>query len=198
MLTRIVRRSSLLRVTAIVLPAAVLATAFAVGPSFAGSFLTNHKAKRIYLTKKTARKDYVKKSGLPDVPISDALASTSLFRPKKGTAEPVIVPGSKIVLDVPETRLLTLTFSGVSECTAGTNGAPCPVGVLVDGQPASTGVVNFDASGNQGPVVHTLTQTSIVTAGEHTINVEYAGSADPSVKFKLYSWNLVAEAVPST
>jgi hypothetical protein len=197
MLSKLVQRPALLRAAAIVLPAAVLATAVAVVPSFAGSFLTNHKAKRIYLTKKSARHDYLKKRRAPDVPLTDSVASTALFGPVS-SEDPVDVSGSSIELDVAETSRLALTFSGVSSCTASTDGVPCRVAVLVDGQPASTGNVDFDVSGNQGPGVHTLVQTSIVTAGDHTISVQYAGSDDPSASFKLVNWNLVVQGLPTS
>jgi len=197
MLSKIVQRPTLLRAAAIVLPAAVLATLVTVGPSFAGSFLTNHKAKLTYLTKRSARHDYLRKSKAPAVPLSDSVASTALFNPPK-SAEPVAVRGSEIDLDVAQTTRLDLTFSGVSSCTASTDGVPCQVAALVDGQPASTGNVTFDVSGNQGPEVHTLVQTSIVTAGTHTISAQYSGSEDPSAKFKLLNWNLVVQAFPAS
>ena len=197
MLSKFVQRPRLLRAAAIVLPAAVLATVFTVGPSFAGSFLSNHKAKLIYLTKKSARHDYLKKSQASDPPLSDSVASTALFGPKKST-EPVAVRGSEIEIDVPQTTRLDLTFSGVSSCTASTDGVPCPVATLVDGQPASTGNINFDVSGNDGPVVHTLVQTSIVTAGTHTISAQYSGSEDASAKFTLLNWNLVVQGFPTS
>jgi hypothetical protein len=67
-----------------------------------------------------------------------------------------------------------------------------------NGQPASTGKVNFDVSGNQGPEVHTLAQTAVVTPGKHTIGAQFAGSSDPSVNFTLLNWNLIVHGVPST
>jgi hypothetical protein len=197
LLTRVVRRPSLVRIGAIVLPAAVLATAFAVAPSFAGSFLTAKKAHRIYLTKKVARKDYLQKSQAPDAPLADAVASTAVFGPKSSTTA-VDIPGSQMAVDVPKTTLLVLSFSGTSSCTASTDGVPCQVAVLVDGQPASTGKINFDASGNKGQTVHTVTQTSIVTAGQHTVGVQYAGSSDASVNFGLTNWNLVLQGYPNS
>jgi len=197
MLSKLVHRRPLVRAAAIVLPAAVLATLFTVGPSFAGSFLTNHKAKLVFLTKKSARHDYLRKSKAPATPLSDSVASTALFRPRPST-EPVAVRGSTIDVDVAQTTRLDLTLSGVSSCTASSDGVPCPVAILVDGQPASTGSVNFDVSGNEGPEVHTLVQTSIVTAGPHTISAQYSGSDDPSARFKLFNWNLVVQGFPTS
>ena len=46
------------------------------------------------------------------------------------------------------------------------------------------------------PSVHTTTQTTIVTPGQHAVTVRYAGAPDASVKFKLTSWNLVVQAYP--
>ena len=197
MLSKLAHRPPLLRAAAIVLPAAVLATLVAVVPSFAGSFLTNHTAKLIYLTKSSARHDYLKKSSAPTPPLSDSVASTALFNPRR-TTEPVAVRGSDIDIDVPQTTRLDLTFSGASSCTASTDGVPCPVAILVDGQPASTGNVSFDVSGNEGPEVHTLVQTSIVTAGTHTIGAQDSGSGDPSANFKLLNWNLVVQGFPTS
>ena len=194
MLSRIVRRPSLIRVTAIALPAALIATAFAVGPSFAGSFLTSKKAHRVYLTKRGARHQYIPKGRAP---LADSAASTALFGPKSST-DPVDIPGSQINVDVRRTTLLVLTFSGTSSCTASTDGVPCQVGVLIDGQPASTGLINFDASGNKGQTIHTITQTSIVTAGDHTVSADYAGSSDASVNFGLTNWNLVVQGYPTS
>ena len=90
MLSKLVHRRPLLRAAAIVLPAAVLAAVVAVVPSFAGSFLTNHKAKLIYLTKSSARHDYLRKSNAPAAPLSDSVASTALFRPRPST-DPVAI-----------------------------------------------------------------------------------------------------------
>ena len=205
MLRRIANSRPLLRGAAIVLPAAILATAVAVMPSFAETrqFLTTDVAARLYLTKGRAQQLYAKKSQIPKIPeipaqpISDSVASTALFGPVSSTTA-VDLPGSGLELSLTDNRLVDLTFSGVSSCTAATNGVPCQVAVLVDGQPASTGKVAFDASGNQGPAVHTLTQTAYLTSGDHTISVQYAGSSDPSVNFTLKNWNLVYHAFPAS
>ncbi len=202
MLRRIVNSRPLLRGAAIVLPAAILATAFAVVPSFAVTrqFLTTDVAARLYLTKGRAQQLYAKKRQIPKVPaapISDSVASTALFGPVSSTTA-VDVPGSGLELSLIDNRLVDLTFSGVSSCTASTDGVPCQVSVLVDGQPASTGKVALDASGNQGPAVHTLTQTAFLSPGDHTISVQYAGSSDPSVNFTLKNWNLVYHAFPAS
>ena len=133
---------------------------------------------------------------IPDPPLADAVASTALFGPVSST-EAVDVPGSSISVDLKKTSLLDLTFSGVSSCTADTEGVPCQVAVLVDGQPASTGKIDFDVSGEPSEV-HTLAQTAILTPGEHAIGVQYAGSSDESVNFTLKNWNLIVHGFPST
>lgn len=70
--------------------------------------------------------------------------------------------------------------------------------VLDRAQQQSTGKINFDVSRNQGLSVHTLTQTAIVSPGEHTISLQYAGSSDASVNFTLKNWNLVVHAFPNS
>ena len=88
MLSRFTKRLSPLHAAAIVIPAAVLAAAVAVGPSFAGSFLTPQKAAHTYLTKKKAKSVYLKNKqasrsyvAKPDAPVAATAANTAPFGP---------------------------------------------------------------------------------------------------------------------
>ena len=206
MLSRKLRRSTLFRGAALVLPAAILATALAVTPSFAVSnafkagttsaspYLTKTRAQQLYLAKGRAKQLYIAQG---DGPLGDSVASTSPQGPLSSTTA-VPIPGSNINLNLHDNRLLDLTVSGVTNCTASTTAVPCQVSILVDGQPASTGKVDFDISGTPGTVVHTATQTAFLTPGTHTISAAYAGSTDPSVNFTLKNWNLVVHAFPAS
>jgi hypothetical protein len=213
------RRLSLNRVLPIAALAAVLAIAVAVTPSFAGSFLSSQKAARIYVKKKAAnntyltqksannaflkqkaaKNTYVAKKDLPDGPVAAVSASTVDFGPVSSTTA-VDVPTSATTFTMPDTGLVTLTLSGQATCEAGTNGLGCPVQILIDGQAAGTGKVNFDTAGSDLPTakaaVHSFTQTSVVTAGDHTASVQYAGATDPSIAFTLTDWNLVVQGFP--
>jgi hypothetical protein len=203
------RRLSLNRVLPIAALAVVLAIAVAVTPSFAGSFLSSKKAARLYIKKKAAgnvflkqkaaRSIYVARKDLPDGPVAAVSASTVDFGPVSSTTA-VDVPASATTFTMPETGLVTLTFSGQATCSAATNGLGCPVQILIDGQAAGTGKVNLDTAGNDLPAanaaVHSFTQTSVLTAGEHVAGLQYAGAADPSVAFTLTDWNLVVQGYP--
>jgi|tagenome__1003787_1003787.scaffolds.fasta_scaffold20860719_2 hypothetical protein len=210
MFSRFTKRLSPLRAAAIVIPAAVLAAAVAVGPSFAGSFLTPEKAAHTYLTKKKAKslylkdrqasRSYVSKS---DAPVAATAASTAAFGPVSSGDDPVDVPGSSVNFTMPKTGLVSLTYSGVSSCEANQAGVGCPFQIVVDGYPASTGASAIQTASKTGfgpdASVHSLTQTSVVGAGPHTASLQLASTEDaPTVKFGLKSWNLVVEGFPGT
>ena len=209
---KIIRTLSARRAVALVAPATVLAIAVAVAPSFAGSFLTRdqarkifvprHEASTLFLTHKRAEKRYLSQTHAHHVylqkahaPVAATAASTAVFGPTQSTT-PVDIPASGVEFNMPATGLVSITFSGTSRCTAGTDGVPCPIGILVDGLLASTGQVNFDASNGAVPTARSVTQTAVVTPGPHTVSVQYSGSSDNSVNFKLTSWNLVVEGFP--
>ena len=203
------RRLSLNRVLPIAALAAVLAIAVAVTPSFAGSFLSSQKAARLYIKKKAANNTYLKqkaakntyiaKKDLPDGPVAAASASTVDFGPVSSTTA-VDVPTTATTFTMADTGLVTVNFSGEGTCEAGTNGLGRPVQILIDGLASGTGKVNFGTASSDTPAakpaVHSFTQTSVVTAGEHVASVQYAGATDPSVAFTLTDWNLVVQGYP--
>ena len=212
MLTRLVWRPTLLRAAAIVLPAAVLATAIAVVPSFAGSFLTNHKAKLIYLKKGSARhKDPQEERGAPRVPAERTPSPTSPSSALGGEHGAASAPR----------RRWTESWLPVAAChrdrrPADDPAGPDPLGASDESAPpaptASVPVAGLrprragqhrerqlrHVSGDEGPEVHTWLKMSIVTAGIQTISAQYSGSDDPSARFKLLNWDLIVHGFPST
>lgn len=210
MLSRFTKRLSPLHAAAIVIPAAVLAAAVAVGPSFAGSFLTPQKAAHTYLTKKKAKSVYLKNKqasrsyvAKPDAPVAATAASTASFGPVSSGDDPVDIPGSNVSFTMPKTGLVSLTYSGVSSCEADKAGSGCPFEILVDGYPASTGASAIQTASKTGfgpdPSAHSLTQTSVVGAGPHTASLALASTSDaPTVRFTLKSWNLVVQGFPGS
>jgi hypothetical protein len=209
-MSRFTKRLSPLRVAAMVIPAAVLAAAVAVGPSFAGSFLTPKKAAQTYLTKKKAKSVYLKAKkasrtyvAQADAPVAATAASTASFGPHASGDDPVDIPGSNVSFTMPQTGLVSLTYSGVSSCEANKAGSACPFEILVDGYPASTGASAIQTANKTGlapdPAVHSLTQTSVVGPGDHIASLALASTEDaPTVQFTLKSWNLVVEGFPGS
>jgi hypothetical protein len=202
---------------AVVVLAAVLVAVVAITPSLAGSFLTRQQATKLFVSQKKAKGSYLTKKDAAARYLSAGRAastyqpsattpsvatkgSTVVFGPVSApTTAPVDVPASSTKIKVKETGLAVLTFSGVSECKAATDGVPCNVQLIVDGSPAgSTGKVPFDTSSSAKPSAHSFTQTTVLTPGRHAIWAQYAGSSDPSVTFKLQSWDLVVQSYPGT
>lgn len=196
------------RALAIVAPAAILATAVAVGPSFAGSFLTRGEAvktfvkksaaEKQYLTSKEAKSQFVEQADLTPAPFARVASSTAdtgpIFSP-----DPYEVPGARAVFKTStETANVVITFSGQATCTGEKAGVGCPVQVLVDGY--ATDKVNLltSTTGSSQPKesVRTITRPAIVTPGKHVISVRYAGVKDNVVGFKLTDWNLIVEIYP--
>jgi hypothetical protein len=210
LLSRFTKRFSPLRAAAIVVPAALLAAVVAVGPSFAGSFLTPKQAARTYLTKKQAKRVYLKHKqaarsyvAQSDSPIAATAASTAPFGPVSSGDDPVDIPGSNVSFTMPKTGLVSLTYSGVSSCESDTAGTGCRFQILVDGYPASTGASAIQTASKTGfgpdPSAHSLTQTSVVGPGPHTASLQLAStSGSPTVHFGLKSWNLVVEGFPGS
>ena len=194
----------LVRTAAAVATAAVVAAAVAAAPSFAGSsFLTHKQATKTFLTRAEAKTKYAKAKSVPPAPIARAVSSTALFGPVNTTSK-YEVTGARTTFKTDTAALVTATFSGTSVCTGGKAGVGCPVQILVDGLPASTSdpkrkdILNLDvaSTGSPVPTTHSTTQTTIVTPGQHDVRVQYAGSSDASLNFKLTSWNLVVNAYP--
>lgn len=200
------RRLSTPRAATVVALAAVLAAAIAVTPSLAGSFLTNKKASHLYLTNKTASALYLKKKAAgntfvekataPLPPVVGIAAGTAVYSSNSTTAG--YIPTAFTSFGVPGIGSAVITFSGSATCTAEkpTAELACPVQILIDGQ--TTGKVNFAlaTAGSPAPaaLVHTITQTTVLGKGGHTVAVQYAGAK--GVTFTLKGWSLAAQAYP--
>lgn len=202
------RRLSRPRAATVVALSATLAVAVAVTPSFAGSsFLTNKKASKVYVTnkklttfflkKKVASNIFVKKVDQPYTPVAGIAAGTTVYGPTTATTASYI-PTAFTSFGVKNTAPAVISFSGSATCTAATATADlaCPIQIMVDGQ--STGKVNFApataASPTPGALVHTVTQTTVLAKGGHTVAIQYVGA--PKVAFTLKSWNLAVQAYP--
>lgn len=201
------RRLSTPRAAAVVALAAVLAAAIAVTPSLAGApFITKKAAGQIYLTNKKASTLYLKKKAAGNVYVTKASAS---LQPKAaiaaGTAPwsseataPVYLPTAYTSFGLPGTGSAVITFSGSATCTAAkpTIELACPIQIVVDGQ--ATGKVNFTAATASSPkpaaIVNTVTQTTVLAKGGHTVAIQYAGAK--GVNFTLGSWSLAVQAYP--
>ena len=202
------RRLSTPRAASAIALAAVIAIAVSVTPSLAGSFLTTKKGARLYLTnkkasslflkKKAAGNIYVKKATAPIVPVVGIAAGTAAFTASTTTAG--YIPTAFTSFGTPEIAPAVITFSGSATCTAAKPGPDqaCPIQILVDGQ--NTGKVNFApataASPEPVPLVHTVTQTTVLGKGGHTVAIQYAGAKN--VSFVLKGWNLAVQAYPET
>jgi hypothetical protein len=200
------RRLSRPRATLVVAVAAALAAVVAVSPSFAGTFLkheksaqlylTNKKASGLYLKKKAAGNLYVRKAEAPLQPIVGIAAGTAPFAATATTAG--YIPTAFTSFATKGVAPAVITFSGQAICASAkpTVELACPIQILVDGQ--STGKVNFApaTAGSPKPaaVVHTVTQTTVLGKGGHTVAVQYAGAAN--VTFTLKGWSLAVQAYP--
>jgi hypothetical protein len=202
------RRLSRPRAALVVAVAAALAVVVAANPSFAGSFLTsqkaahlyvsNKKASALYLKKKAAGNTYLAKADAPLTPIVSIAAGTAAFSASATTAG--YIPTAFTSFATKGIAPTVVTFSGTATCTADKPAAElaCPIQILVDGQ--STGKVNFapatpsSEAAKAAPLVHTVTQTTVLGKGGHTVAIQYAGAA--KVTFTLKSWNLAVQAYP--
>jgi len=200
------RRLSRPRAALVVAIAAALAAVVAVSPSFAGSFLsskkaahlyvTNQKANTLYLRKKVADNTFLKKADTPLTPIVGIAAGTAPFSASATTAG--YIPTAFTSFATKGIASTVITFSGQATCTAEkpTTELACPIQILVDGQ--ASGKVNFApataASPKLAPLVYTVTQTTVLGKGGHTVAVQYAGAA--KVTFTLKNWNLAVQAYP--
>jgi hypothetical protein len=204
----------------VIAPAAVLAAAVAVGPSFATSFLTQKQAAKAYLKQSDAAHTYVSKddaaatyesqkdaatalkgySLAETAPIFRGAASSVAFGPIQ-TAAPYSIPAARVTFKTASTANVLITFTGQSQCTADTNGLGCPIQLLIDGQAGPKW--NFGTASSNTPAAaadtHTVSQIGVVTPGQHAIEVRYAGvtgAANASIAFKLSGWNLAVQAYP--
>jgi len=205
------RRLSTPRAATVVVLAAVVAASVSVAPSLAKqaqSFLTdqkaaklyvsNKKASTLYLRKKAASNLFVAKAEAPLPPVVGIAAGTAQFGPVAATTAGYIPSAFTSFATKATGSSTVITFSGTATCTAekATADLACPVQILVDGQ--ATGKVNFaPATANSPapvPVVQTITQTTVLGKGGHTVALQYAGAS--KVVFTLKSWSLAVQAYP--
>lgn len=202
------RRLSRPRAALVVAVAAALAVVVAANPSFAGSFLTSQKASHLYVTnkkgnalylkKKAAGNIYLKKADAPLTPIVSIAAGTAPFSISATTAG--YIPTAFTSFATKGISPTVVTFSGTATCTTDKPAAElaCPIQILIDGQ--TTGKVNFapatpsSEAAKAAALVHTVTQTTVLGKGGHTVAIQYAGAA--KVAFTLKSWNLAVQAYP--
>jgi hypothetical protein len=202
------RRLSRPRAALVVAVAAALAVVVAANPSFAGSFLTSQKASHLYVTnkkgnalylkKKAAGNIYLKKADAPLTPIVSIAAGTAAFSISATTAG--YIPTAFTSFATKGIAPTVVTFSGTATCTTDKPAAElaCPIQILIDGQ--TTGKVNFapatpsSEAAKAAALVHTVTQTTVLGKGGHTVAIQYAGAA--KVAFTLKSWNLAVQAYP--
>jgi len=204
------RISSPRAITAVALAAAI-AAAVAVTPTLAQktqSFLTtkkaaavyvsNKKASTLYLKKKAASNLFVAKATAPRPPVAGIAAGTAQFGPVSATTAGYIPTAFTSFATPAKASSAVITFSGNVSCTAAkpTAALACPVQILVDGQ--SQGKVNVAASVAASPtpalVAASVTSTTVLGKGGHTVAVQYAGAKD--VTFTLKGWNLAVQAYP--
>ncbi len=202
------RRISTPRAATVVVLAAFVAFAATVAPSLAGSFLTNQKAAKVYVSNKTANSlflkkkaasnIYVTKATAPKAPVAGIAAGTAQYGPVLATTAGYIPTAFTSFATKAATSSAIITFSGNATCTSekASSADACPIEILIDGQ--KTGKVNFApatlASQTPVPVVQTVTLTSVLTKGGHTVAVQYAGAKN--VTFTLKGWNLAVQAYP--
>jgi hypothetical protein len=195
----------------VVVLAAVVALAVTVTPSLAkqaqsflttkkaaATYVTNSKASTLYLRKKAASNLYVTKAAVPKPPVVGIAAGTAPYGPVAATTAGYIPTAFTSFATPAKASSVVISFSGSATCTADKPAADqaCPVQILVDGQ--STGKVNFApatlASPAPAALVHTITQTTVLAKGGHTVAVQYAGAS--KVAFTLKGWNLAVQAFP--
>jgi hypothetical protein len=210
------RRLSRPRAAIVVAAAAALAAVVAVTPSFAGPLLREERVSHVYLTskqanglylkkkaagtlflkKKAAGNLYLEKAEAPLTPIVSIAAGTAPFSAAATTAG--YVPNAFTAFATKGIAPAVVTFSGSATCTAEkpTADLSCPIQILVDGQ--TTGKVNFAPATASSPapafLIHTVTQTTVLGKGGHTVAIQYAGAS--KVTFSLKNWNLAVQAYP--
>lgn len=204
------RRISSPRAATVVALAAVVALAVTVTPSLAkkaqsalttkkaaATYVTNKKAATLYLRKKAASNLFVAKATAPQPPVVGIAAGTAPFAISATTAG--YIPTAFTSFATPaKASSAVITFSGNVSCTAAkpTAALACPIQILVDGQ--SQGKVNIAPAVAASPVpaslAVTVSSTTVLGKGGHTVAVQYAGAKD--VSFALKGWNLAVQAYP--
>jgi hypothetical protein len=205
---------------ALVVPAAVLAALVAVGPSFAGSFLTHREAVKTFVKRSEAASTYLGKTDAAatyetqkasaaalkgyapaaTAPIFRGAASSVVVGPIFSTT-PFSIPDARVTFKTDSTTDLLATFSAQTQCTADTNGLGCPIQFVIDGSAGPK--MNLGTASTATPAAaadtHTASQVGVVTAGKHSVEIRYAGvtgAANASIGFKVLSWNLALQAYP--
>jgi hypothetical protein len=205
------RRISSPRAAAVVALAAVAAVGATVTPSpakkiqsflttkrAASVYVTNKKAATLYLKKKAASNLFVAKATAPEPPVAGIAAGTAQFGPVSATTAGYIPTAFTSFATPAKVSSAVITFSGNVSCTAAkpTAALACPVQILVDGQ--SQGKVNLAAAVAASPapalLAGSVTSTTVLGKGGHTVAVQYAGAKD--VTFTLKGWNLAVQAYP--
>jgi hypothetical protein len=214
------KRISTPRAASVIVLAAVVAVSVTIVPSVAQSFLTSQKASKLYLSNQKAAKTYVSnqkastlylkkkaasnlfvtKAGSTPPPIGAIAAGSAQFGPVNAASAGYIPTAFTSFATKANVSNVVITFSGTASCTSEKTATPdlaCPVSILVDGQ--STGKVSFapattPSAKAPAALVHTITQTSVLGKGGHTVAVQYAGAS--GVVFTLKTWNLAAQAYP--
>lgn len=204
------KRISSPRAATTVVLAALIATAFAVTPSVAkqaeswlttkkaaATYVTNKSAATLYLKKKAATNLFVAKAAVPLSPVAAIAAGTAPFNLTATTAGYIPSAFTSFATKT-EASTTVITFSGNVSCTAAkpTAALACPIQILVDGQ--SQGKVNVApavaASPTPALLSASVTTTTVLGKGGHTVAVQYAGAKD--VSFSLKGWNLAVQAYP--
>lgn len=205
------RRISSPRAATAVVLAATVAAAIAVTPSLAKKtqsflttkqaasvYVTNKKAATLYLKKKAASNLFVAKATAPKPPVAGIAAGTAQFGPISATTAGYIPTAFTSFATPAQASSAVISFSGNVSCTAAkpTAALACPVQILVDGQ--SQGKVNVAPTVAVSPtpalLAASVTLTTVLGKGGHTVAVQYAGAKD--VTFTLKGWNLAVQAYP--
>ncbi len=204
------RRISSPRAATVVALAAVIAAALAVTPSLAkktqsflttkkaaATYVTNKGAATLYLKKKAASNLFVAKASAPQPAVVGIAAGTTPYNMSATTAGYIPSAFTSFATKA-EASSAVITFSGNVSCTAvkPTAALACPIQILVDGQ--SQGKVNIAPATVASPVPallnETVTTTTVLGKGGHTVSIQYAGAKD--VAFALKGWNLAVQAYP--
>lgn len=204
------RRISSPRAATVVALAAVIAAVVAVTPSLAkkaqsylttkkaaATYVTNKGAATLYLKKKAASNLFVAKATAPQPPVVGIAAGTAPFSISATTAGYIPTAFTSFATKA-EASSAVITFSGNVSCTAAkpTAALACPIQILVDGQ--SQGKVNIAPAVAASPapalLAESVTSTTVLGKGGHTVAVQYAGGKD--VGFALKGWSLSVEAYP--
>ena len=205
------RRISSPRAATVVVLAAVIAAAVTVTPSLAkkaesfltakkaaATYVTNQKAATLYLKKKAATNLFVAKATAPKPPVVGVAAGTAQYGPVFATGAGYIPTAFTSFATPAKASTAVVTFSGNVICTAEKPAADqaCPIIILVDGQ--SQGKINIAPATAASPtpvaINQSVTTTTVLGKGGHTVAIQYGGAA--KVQFILKGWNLAVEAFP--